>query len=148
MDVIELLEAMKGLDVLAIAEAAVAENVELIADLNATQLSQGLRADGSELLPSYADATVAAKRLAGKVSDHVTLLDTGAFYRGLYAAVQGEQVEYGSRDSKADKLQEKYSTSKGSIFGLNEDSREDLIESGLGASWQKGVEKVTGLVFT
>jgi hypothetical protein len=106
-----------------------------------------LRADGSELLPSYADVTVAAKRLKGQVSDHVTLLDTGAFYRGLYAAVQGEQVEYGSHDSKADKLQEKYSTAKGSIFGLNEDSKEDLIESGLGASWQKGVEKVTGLQF-
>lgn len=146
-----MLANLKKLDIPAIASEAVAGVVDVIADLNATQLSQGLRADGSQTLPSYTDVTIAMKRAKGGglegVSDRVTLYDTGAFYRGLYAAVQGTDIEYGSRDEKEGKLQDKYSVSGGSIFGLNEDSKDELIGSGLRAAWEAGVEKVTGLQF-
>lgn len=150
MDALEVLANLKGLDIEGIASQTVADNVEVIADLNATQLSEGFRADGSATLPSYSERTIELKKqrsgLSG-VTDRVTLYDTGDFYRGLYAAVQGEDVEYGSTDTKADKLQDRYSTAKGSIFGLNDDSRDELITGYLLPDWQKKIEEATGLEF-
>lgn len=150
MDALEVLDVLKKVDIESIAASTIEDNTDVIADLNATQLSQGLRADGSETLPSYSGTTIQSKRgkpgLSG-VSDRVTLFDTGSFYKGLYAAVQGTEIEYGSTDSKADKLQEKYSTSKGSIFGLNEDSKDELVTGYLEPDWQKKINEKTGLEF-
>lgn len=151
MDGLELLNNLNALDIETIASETVSDVTEVIADLNATQLSEGLRADGSETLPSYSGTTVGVKKgksgLSG-ITDRVTLYDTGAFYRGLYASVQGTEIEYGSRDGKADKLQEKYSTSKGSIFGLNEDSKDELVTGHLEPTWHKKISEATGLEFS
>lgn len=147
-DALEILQVLKGLDVEAIAISTIEENEKAMADLNAEQLARGLRADGSEILPSYADLTIELKSeksgLAG-VTDHVTLYDTGDHYAGLYADVQGDEIEQGSHDEKSASLQKKYSTKKGSIYGLTADSREELITGPVGASWKKKIESATGL---
>ena len=150
MDALEVLENIQKLNVTEAASQTVADSVELIADLNATQLSQGRRSDGSETKPDYTDFTIEQKSQKSGLSgvfDRVTLYDTGAFYRGLYATVQGEDVTIGSTDPKEPSLEKKYSTQKGSIFGLNEDSKEELITGHLQSKWENKVAEITGLEF-
>lgn len=152
MDALEVLINIQQLDIKAIAEDNIYDVTEIIADLNADQLAHGIRADGSPTTPSYKDSTIAYKRgrpgLSG-VTDRVTLYDTGAFYAGLYAAVQGEDITFGSHDEKEAKLEKKYSRANGpqQIFGLTEDSKEELINSHLQTAWEEAIEKITGLDF-
>jgi hypothetical protein len=149
MDAVEVLSVLEKLNVSETASETVADNTEIIADLNATQLSQGLRSDGSETLPSYTALTIqlkGEKTGLASVTDHVTLYDTGDFYKELYAEVHGEDVEVGSKNWKSDKLQKKYSTAKGSIFGLNVDSRDELVVI-MQPGWQQKIEEKTGLEF-
>ena len=151
----EMIENLRSLDLVGIASDTIEENVDLIADLNAAQLAQGIRSDGSYITPEYKDITVELKMaktgLAG-VWNHVTLYDEGDHYRQLYAKVQGEDVEYGSHDEKSAKLQAKYdgdqrTREKGSIYGLTTDSKDELITSRLQTSWETKIEKATGLKF-
>ncbi len=150
-DAVDMIELLQSLNVEQVASQAVQDSTDQIADLNATQLAQGLRSDGSEILPSYAELTIELKKgkpgLSG-VTDHVTLYDEGSHYRGLYAEVQGEDIEFGSHDPKSEKLQKKYDTKKGSIYGLTADSREDLITGKVGDAWQRNIEEQTGLKFS
>ena len=146
----EILDALKSLDLEAIARESLEENAEVMADLNAEQLARGLRADGSEILPLYKPLTIEIKQTKSglaAVTDHVTLFDTGSHYRELYAEVQGDEIEYGSRDEKSAKLQKKYSTSKGPIYGLTTDSKDELMNGPVAKSWRNKIESLTGLKF-
>jgi hypothetical protein len=145
MDALELLDNLTKMDIEDLAGAALKDNAEVIADLNALQMNQGFRADGTEILPSYTPLTVFLKKEKGQVTDHVTLRDTGDFQSELYAEVEGQTIEYGSRDSKSEKLEDKYSTAKGSIFGLTEDSRDELINQHLEEDFLNKVREGTGL---
>ena len=110
---------LSQLDVEKAAIDAVSATTETIADLNAEQMFKGLRADGSEITPGYSELTKEIKRAKGQPIDRVTLFQTGAFYRGLYASVTGLNIVIGSTDAKSGKLERKYSKAKGSIFGLS-----------------------------
>lgn len=151
MDGLEMLKNLQKMDIEAIAIKTVADNADTIEEFNIGQLSLGFRAGkGSPIRPSYKTSTIASKKgwsgLKG-VTDHVTLYSDGDFYGGIYAAVKGTDIEYGSRDSKEEKLQEKYSTQRDSIFGLNKDSKESLIDGWLRPDWQEAITKATGLEF-
>jgi hypothetical protein len=145
MDALELLEVIEQLDVSKVASDSLQENKEIIADLNASQMYTGLRADGSEILPAYTPLTIEIKKSKGQITDRVTLRDTGDFQASLYAEVKGEEIEYGATDEKAEKLDKKYSTRKGSIFGLNEDSMDDLVEGHLKGTFYDKLHEETGL---
>jgi hypothetical protein len=122
-DALDILNNLKALDIDGIINETLVENERYMADLNATQLSEGLRSDGHDIIPEYAKLTIQIKEgksgLAG-VTDHVTLFDTGDFYDAMYAEVQGAEIEFGSKDEKSKKLQEKY-TDK--IYGLDDTSK-------------------------
>lgn len=144
----DFLDMLESFDVDKIVNDVLNESTETMANLNAAQLAQGLRADSTEIQPPYADRTVFEKQhnksgLAA-VTDHVTTYDTGSHYRKLYAEVQGDELEYGSRDEKSAKLQKKY----GKLYGLTTDSKEELAEQVTRPAFQKRVEEATGLKFT
>lgn len=148
MDALEVLENLEQVNVRQIAVDSFNEVKEVAADLIATQLSQGLRSDGSELLPSYAPLTIELKKQKSglaSVTDHVTLFDTGDFYQEIYAVAEGDDIEYGSKNEKAEKLNKKYSTSKGSIFGLDDDSADELVEGHLKPTFYDNAHEATGL---
>jgi hypothetical protein len=145
MDVLELLENIEALDIETIAGDALRDNSGVIADLNASQMYQGRRSDGTEILPSYTPLTVFLKEQKGQVTDHVTLRDTGEFQQELYAEVTGDEIEYGSKNEKAEKLDKKYSTAKGSIFGLDEESRDELVTGFLEDSFYEKVHDELGI---
>jgi hypothetical protein len=142
-DSLELLNAMQQVSVLAVAEQSVSQTIDVIPDFNATQLAQGLRADGSRILPDYKPLTIEIKKLKGQETSFVNLKDTGAHYRKLYADLKGDVIEYGSRDEKSDALQKKY----GRIYGLNSDSQDEYVEGFLRPSWQNNYASLTGLKF-
>lgn len=147
MDSLELQESIRSINLNDIAARSIEDNRESIADMNAAQMAQGLRADGSEILPYYADLTISMKKKRSGLSgvfDHVTLYNTGAHYAGLYAEVKGDEIEYGSRDEKSEALQKKYSTAKGSIYGLTTDSKEELAPA-FKRSFFAEYERQTGL---
>lgn len=127
---------------------ALQNTTTVVEDLNATQLAQGLRADGSELLPSYTPLTIELKKhksgLAA-VTSHVTLFDTGDFYRSLHAEVKGDRLVYSDTDEKFEKLNKKFSTSKGSILGLTKDSKGELVNSFLRKEFLLQAHTQTGL---
>jgi hypothetical protein len=149
-DAMDLLENIEALDLPSICSSVLQNNEEVIADLNATQLSHGLRSDGTKITPEYAELTVMLKEgksgLAG-ITDRVTLFDTGDYYGGLYAEVQGQELTQGSTDEKADKLEKKYATQKGRLTALNVDSADELATGFLSPQFKANIEDSTGLKF-
>lgn len=149
-DAMDLLENIEALDIPAICSGVLQDNEEVIADLNATQLSQGLRSDGSKITPEYAELTVMLKEgksgLAG-ITDRVTLFDKGDYYGGLYAEVKGQELLQGSTDPKADDLEKKYATRKGRLTALNTDSSDELANGFLSPQFKNRIESDTGLKF-
>ena len=122
-----LLNKVKAFDASKAATTAIIETKENIADLNATQMFEGLRSDGSEILPSYTALTIQLKKEKGQPTDRVTLNDTGDFYRGITVDVTGDKINITSTDEKTAKLNKKYSKSKGNIFGLNKGSKSEYL---------------------
>lgn len=122
-----LMRKFKALDTDKIAVESIEVTKEIFADLNVEQMNKGLRSDGSEILPSYTDFTIDIKKMKGQPFDRVTLRDTGLFQEGLHTTVIGDRIVTTSTDPKTDKLNKKYSKSKGSIFGLNRISKAEYM---------------------
>lgn len=107
----------------AIVEQIVRDSEQEIVSLNQKQLFDGKNADGDMLFPPYSQLTVELKSAKGQPTDRVTLKDTGAFYRGMFIDIQGEDLIISSTDSKTDSLVEKYGER---IFGLTSASIEEI----------------------
>ena len=94
------------------------ENETIIADLQAEQMSLGLMRDGEPIRPElrseeYANIKVSEGGKAPLFTPD--LHNTGAFYRGIYAQMTGNEIEMNSTDEKTDDLTGKYGPF---IFGL------------------------------
>lgn len=79
------------------------------------RLYHGFYTNGEPIVPTYTDFTISIKASKGQETDRVTLLDTGAFYAGIFANVEGDEILIDSTDSKSTKLKRKYGED---IFGL------------------------------
>lgn len=99
------------------------ENGKQYAQANANEqmYERGKRADGSDL-PDYSPVTIQIKKAKGQRTDHMTLRDTKAFHKRMYAELQGETLKISSHDSKAQMLKGKY----GDIFGLMDEIRRSV----------------------
>ncbi|MBX3253916.1 MAG: hypothetical protein KF862_07210 [Chitinophagaceae bacterium] len=140
-----LREVLRNLDVTAVAVKSVSDTTGSYADLNAEQMSQGLRADGKEIIPSYRPLTIRMKQLFGKglgsITDRVTLYNEGDFYKGIRTDVKGLNVVTTSEDPKRQGLEEKY----GDIFGLSPRFKQEYVEEYLRPYWKFLIEQETGL---
>lgn len=139
--ILDMKRRFESLNTNEIIEKVMQESTEQIADLNAQQMFAGQRADDTETEPPYAPLTVAIKRLKGQPTDRVTLRDTGAFYRGITAKIEGDQVVVRSTDEKAPELQDKY----GDIFGLDTQFKGEVIRETIKPAIKKAIESATGL---
>jgi hypothetical protein len=147
MNLLQLYNKLSALDIEKAASESVAETKEAIGDLNAMQMNAGLRADGSEITPSYSDFTVMMKKLKGQPWQFVTLRDTGAFQAGINVQVLGTKITIGSTDPKSAKLENKYSKARGSIFGLSEKYKAEYVRENLRPAFAKKIESLTGLKY-
>lgn len=97
----------------------------------------GIRADGSEILPTYIDFTIAIKQDKGQPTDRVTLRDTGAFQAAITTEVTQTHVITDSTDEKSAKLQKKYGKK---IFGLSEKFKAEYIRDNLRPAFLKNAK--------
>lgn len=142
-----LLNRVKSLDTEKVSIEAVTETSPERVTLNIEQINQGYRSDGSEILPSYSDLTIHLKKLKGQETRWVTLKDTGDFYRGITSKVSGLTIDTESTDWKNDKLKKKYETSKGKLFGLGKEFKEEYIDKDLRPAFNGKIEEKIGLKF-
>jgi hypothetical protein len=113
--------------------------------LNQGQMSLGVRADGTEITPTYSDLTIMLKDEKGQESRWVTLNDTGSFWSDMFVDVGNNSYEMGSADAKAASLEKKYGKK---IFGLTKESRrEEYIPIYLLPAIQTRITKRLGLKF-
>lgn len=97
------------------------EFTDYIIELNTkNQLyDKGVNSQG-ERIGSYSARTKQIKTEKGQITDHVTLLDTGAFYESFKVFLSGSDLVVSANTIKdTDDLIEKYGKE---ILGLNEDS--------------------------
>ena len=69
---------------------------------------RGIDGDGREILPTYASSTIEIKKEKRQRTSHVTLRDTGLFYKGFYLEMKGYTLLLDSRDAKTSFLVDKY----------------------------------------
>lgn len=141
---LERLEVYKA-QIAELAEQAFNINSKTAADLNASQLAQGLKTDGEQSDYPYAPLTIAIKRgkpgLSG-VTSYLTNYDTGESYRRLYAIANGGRIEYGTKTDKSEAISERMD---GKAFGLTNENREEMLNQFVRPSYQglvKGILKI------
>jgi hypothetical protein len=122
-----LRKRVQNFQVQEVAVKSLDQTKEAIADLNVQQMISGKRADGSEILPTYKDITIAIKKSKGQPTDRVTLRDTGLFQEKITTTVTANKVITDSSDDKSEKLQKKY----GRIFGLSENFKSEYLRENL-----------------
>ncbi len=144
--ILGLYRKVSALDTEAVIESAIVQTKEVIADLNAEQMNKGLRADGSEITPSYSPLTIAIKEEKGQPTDRVTLKDTGDYYKAIRVEVSsGGETKVINNDPKAEKLNKKYSKAKGNILGLSDPYRREYLNDHLRPTFSKNIEEAIGL---
>jgi hypothetical protein len=137
-----MLRRFENLDTDKIIRETMEQAEESIADKNAEQMFTGVRADNSDILPSYKDITIEIKQSKGQPVDRVTLRDTGAFYTGIRVEVKGDNVDHFSTDPKQEKLRKKYGEK---IFGLNTQFKGEVIREDIQPVLKQRLEEATGL---
>lgn len=145
MDANTFLQKLTAAKIAEIARQVLEDNADVLADLNAQQLAQGISSDGEATTlygnDYYAPLTVELKTgkpgLSG-VTDRVTGYDTGSLYRNLYARVQGEKIEYGSTSDTAELFEDQASNR---IYGPTEENRIEFIETVLQPRFLDAVQR-------
>lgn len=143
--ILGLYERLQQLDTDKIIRESLEASKETYADMNAEQMFKGIRSDGNPILPEYSPLTVQLKKEKGQPTDRVTLHDTGSFYQGIRVDVGSDKLTIDSVDEKSARLQKKYSTRKGSIFGLSAPFRREFLNQKMRPEFKKRIEAATGL---
>lgn len=86
----------------------------------------GVAGDGQKITPEYSPITVTRKKGKGQISSHVTLRDTGEWYRSFYIDFIDGEVVVESNSSKTEDLTVKYGDS---ILELTEQEVELIVLS-------------------
>lgn len=123
-DALEVLEILNRLEsrLIPMAEEAIIENSQNIANANRYQLSIGERYDGTKL-PPYAPSSVRRGKEAGPIK----LFDRGDFYAGISVIPEYPVVQIESDDWKNSMLQDDYGEKILGVSDANLDMLEDEI---------------------
>ena len=136
---------MKGFDIHQEVNEALIETSGAMLTLNQGQMFIGVRADGTEITPTYSDLTIELKEQKGQPSDRVTLRDTGDFWDDMFVQINATDYEMSSANEKTAKLEKKYGKK---IFGLTKESRrEEFIPLYFLPELQNRITKKLGFKF-
>jgi len=128
-------------------EKVIKDKSEVIADFQAEQWAKGQAANGSDILPQYAEFTIEEKKkksgLAG-VYDHVTFYDTGELYKSLQGEVANMQYDITSSNFKFGKAVKR---SGERIVGLTDVNKERFADEITLPGVRKVFEEKTGFSF-
>jgi len=165
MNVLETIAALESLNVRQLAREAVEKNFRGMVSLNKTQLHEGHATSGRPF-PKYAPFEVEEGKEYADFKEELNprpgwgnpdLKLTGAFYRAIFADLEGDNIIMDSTDEKSEWLQEHYDgkipgqlslDEPGSrIFGLDPPNWK-VFKAKVRADFCKEIEKRTGLTFT
>lgn len=122
MNLSEMLDRVKAIDIDEIILGSAMELSETIVALNSAQLLSGYDSDGKTLEPEYRSKKYAEykKGIGAKPPKGIPdLYLTGDFQNGMFAKlVESDTIVVDSTDYKASRLEKKY----GAIFGLDDES--------------------------
>lgn len=110
-----------------VANAAIDENLSVMADMNREQLTFGINAEGGAV-GAYRSEPYARFKMAIGARAPFGIPDlklTGDFHSGIFAMRKGSDLTFGGTDSKTSMLTEKYD----SILGLTEENRTDVKDN-------------------
>lgn len=144
----EYREKFKKIELKSAIVNTVKAKAELIADLQAIQMSRGERADGSAF-PNY---SVASVTIFGKRPGPFTLKDTGEVYRLIQIIrIDSRGWELTSLDEKTPlikaRVRSRLGTKDDKTFGLNNSSRDDLVKPHFRPELKRQMELQSGLKF-
>lgn len=126
----KLIRQFESVDVRGSVNASFKETEQDWIYLNLEELAKGYRSDGTKTARKgaryypYAYETVLFKSEygegLGRITDRVTLYETGGFYAGFFAKIDGDEILTGSTDSKAFELAAFYNKE---IFGVTKPNK-------------------------
>lgn len=117
--------ARKGVEQ-AVAKAILDNEQEILDLVRIDQLfKKGIDGLGRPITPEYKPFTIDRKSRLGQEINHVTLRDTGAFYRAFTTDYGSSKLEIFSTDSKATSLETKYGDD---IYGMTKENQRKLSE--------------------
>jgi hypothetical protein len=128
-----------------LAAAAINENGEFAADLNADQLAKGLKVDGTAANFTYSPFTIAVKRTKSglaSITSHLTNYDTGESYNKLYEKVVGKKVIFGTGTDKEADISDRMDNE---AFGLTPDNKEIFMKEKVRPDFVKRVRNFVNL---
>jgi hypothetical protein len=132
-----------GVDTVEIMVETLEELDKFMSDLNREQLIQGKLSTGDDITPDYTETTVFLKEKfgtgLGKITDNVTLYDTGNFHKSIFAEVFPDEVIIDATDGKLDDLESKYSKD---ILGLTNENIKKLKDKALPIFYKKLDEQI------
>lgn len=124
-----------------LAAKAIDSTGEFAADLNAAQLAEGLKSDGSKASFTYTPLTIAIKKTRtglAAVTTHLTNYDTGESYEKLYEKVEGNKVIFGTGTDKEAEISERMDDK---AFGLSNDNKEIFMKENVRPAFSKLVRE-------
>lgn len=123
-------------------EKIIADNQSFLVGLVKNRLYQrGYDADNKPILPDYTPSTIRRKKEDKQRTSHVTLRDTGDFYKGMFVEVTNWLIKVDSTDGKTDSLISKYGEG---ILGFTEAEQEQIIFSIIEPAIQKILNSLQG----
>lgn len=132
-----MVRKLDGFDPNAAAVAAMQKSTGALEEKNRERMLDGQRSDGSTMpIYSYISQTV-----YGYPNTPIKLKATGEFQAAITITVNGDVVNTGSTDEKADMLVERY----GAIFGTYGDYKAEYIANDLRPAFMGEVKGKTGL---
>jgi len=125
------LKRFEKLDVWLIIKNVIEQNEDFLVGLIRGQLWKGEDKDGrtpkysrSPMVQNYIQRKLNQGKIESSTLPYMNLYDTGAFQKAIEVQVKDKYVEILSRDSKSEKLQDKYGTE---ILEPNEERMTNLI---------------------
>lgn len=112
--------------------------------MNAEQMYMGIKSDGEEIKPAYAESTIKAKKKKGQPYDRVTLRDTGLFHQKIIVYADNENIFIDSDVDYSKHLAARY-TEK--IFGLEKQNRKEFSFGPYWSVLKARLQNLTGLTF-
>jgi len=129
-NLLNIIENLENIDVNTVIDRFFKENKDFILELNKEQLHDfGERSDGSKI-GKYSRYTKIIKRRKGQITDHITLKDTGKFYKSFTLKLQGNELIYDanpfkfSSDGGKTNLFEVYGID---VLGLNKENQDYIL---------------------
>lgn len=136
--ILQVKQRIEQLDTDQIAEEAIRDSAEAMADLNAEQINSGMKADGSQM-PDYSFRSVFQY---GKPPGPIRLRDKGNWQAGLRVTVVGDNVVFDSTDSKDRMLRDRYGDA---IEGLSDKYGNEAVREAINPAFIKRIKEATGL---